>query len=330
MVQAALQTGARYGELIRLRVEDFDAAAGTVTIRQSKAGKPQHVVLTEEGIALFGQLAAGRAGDEPMLRRHNGAPFGAAHQRRPMAEACRRAKITPPISFHILRHTWASCAITNGVPLLVAAKNLGHADTRMVELHYGSFGAELRRRCNPPRRAALRIPTEQRSAAQDRPVARVPCGRIKSPAGDDLTPEERWLIGKLREAGGWRELARGGPRELARWFKHIAKQPRGRPRGRNKYGAIDTYLLLRADYFFRLSRNGAGPKLSVTAALRQAVDEAWNDEAWNAIEDELTNAQRPTNRRSKKQTTNKEARLGARPQAVVSRLLRRLRVPHGS
>ena len=25
----------------------------------------------------------------------------------------------------------------NGAPLMVVAKNLGHADTRMVELHYG-------------------------------------------------------------------------------------------------------------------------------------------------------------------------------------------------
>ena len=54
-----------------------------------------------------------------------------------MAEACTRAKIKPAISFHILRHTWASHAVMNGVPLLVVAKNLGHADTRMVEKHYG-------------------------------------------------------------------------------------------------------------------------------------------------------------------------------------------------
>jgi hypothetical protein len=25
----------------------------------------------------------------------------------------------------------------NGVPLMVVARNLGHSDTRMVELHYG-------------------------------------------------------------------------------------------------------------------------------------------------------------------------------------------------
>jgi hypothetical protein len=36
-----------------------------------------------------------------------------------------------------MRHTWASLAPMNGVPLMVVAKNLGHVDTRMVEKHYG-------------------------------------------------------------------------------------------------------------------------------------------------------------------------------------------------
>jgi integrase len=54
-----------------------------------------------------------------------------------MKEACARAKIAPAITFHILRHTWASLAVMAGVPLMVVAKNLGHSDTRMVEKHYG-------------------------------------------------------------------------------------------------------------------------------------------------------------------------------------------------
>jgi integrase len=40
-------------------------------------------------------------------------------------------------SFHILRHTWASLAIMAGAPLMVVARNLGHAAKRMVERHYG-------------------------------------------------------------------------------------------------------------------------------------------------------------------------------------------------
>jgi integrase len=54
-----------------------------------------------------------------------------------MNEACRRAQISPAINFHGLRHTYASLAVMAGAPLHVVGKNLGHADTRMVEKHYG-------------------------------------------------------------------------------------------------------------------------------------------------------------------------------------------------
>jgi integrase len=54
-----------------------------------------------------------------------------------MVDASAAANITPSVNFHCLRHTYASHAVMNGVPLLVVAKNLGHTDTRMVEQHYG-------------------------------------------------------------------------------------------------------------------------------------------------------------------------------------------------
>jgi integrase len=43
-----------------------------------------------------------------------------------MTEAVKRAKIKPTISFHGLRHTWASHAVMNEMPLMVVARNLGH------------------------------------------------------------------------------------------------------------------------------------------------------------------------------------------------------------
>jgi integrase len=94
-------------------------------------------VLTEEGQEFFKQVCAGRAGDEVMLCRENRTPWGNSNQQFPMRKACLRAKITPAVGFHQLRHTWASLAIMNGTPLFVVAKNLGHRDTTMVELHYG-------------------------------------------------------------------------------------------------------------------------------------------------------------------------------------------------
>ena len=62
LVRGALLTGCRYSELTGLHVADFNADAGVVTVRESKAGKPRHVVLTDEGQRLFATLTAGKLG----------------------------------------------------------------------------------------------------------------------------------------------------------------------------------------------------------------------------------------------------------------------------
>jgi integrase len=141
LVQAALLTGCRFGELAALQVRDFNPDAGTLHIRTSKSGRGRHVVLHDEGIELFTRLSAGRRGVELMLRKADGDRWGKSNQTRPMAEACVRAGIEPAANFHSLRHTYASHAVMAGAPLLVVAKNLGHADTRMVEKHYGHLSA---------------------------------------------------------------------------------------------------------------------------------------------------------------------------------------------
>jgi integrase len=137
LVRGALETGARYSELAGLTVADFDPDAGTLAIRKSKSGKPRHVILTDDGRAFFAELTAGRASETQIFTKADGGAWAKSQQARPMLAACEAARINPPIGFHGLRHTWASLAVMAGTPLMVVAKNLGHADTRMVEKHYG-------------------------------------------------------------------------------------------------------------------------------------------------------------------------------------------------
>lgn len=136
IVRAALLTGARYSELARMSVADYHHDSGTLLVRTSKAGKLRHIELTAEGLDFFEQITAGHSGSGPLFHR-NGARWGKSHQQRPLSEACQAAKINPAASFHTLRHTYASLMVMDGVPLMVVARNLGHADTRMVEKHYG-------------------------------------------------------------------------------------------------------------------------------------------------------------------------------------------------
>jgi integrase len=136
IVKGALLTGCRYGELTRMRACDFNAEAGTITVQLSKAGKPRHVALTDEGRALFSELTAGRTGRDLVFIRDDGKVWGPSHQQRPLEAASARAKIEPAATFHILRHTYASSLAMRGVPMGVIAAQLGHSDTRMTERHY--------------------------------------------------------------------------------------------------------------------------------------------------------------------------------------------------
>jgi len=136
LVRAALLTGCRYSELATMHVADFNTDAGVVTVCESKANKPRHVVLTEQGQRLFASLTAGKLGNDPIFIRRDGGIWRKSHQLRPMLEACHRAKIKPAVSFHVLRHTHGSTLAMRGVPMGVIAEQLGHADTRMTEKHY--------------------------------------------------------------------------------------------------------------------------------------------------------------------------------------------------
>lgn len=137
LVRGALETGARYGELCKVLVSDFNHDSGTLAVRVSKGGKPRHIILTKAGVQFFQDLTRDRAGSETLFVKDNGHAWRASHQAEPTAKANAKAGVHPPINFHGLRHTWASHAVMNGIPLMIVAKNLGHSDTRMVEKHYG-------------------------------------------------------------------------------------------------------------------------------------------------------------------------------------------------
>jgi integrase len=180
IVRGALLSGARYSELARMTVTDFHRDSGTLLVRTSKAGKVRHIELTAEGLDFFNEITAGRVGSELLFHRDD-ARWGKSHQQRPLVEASRVAKISPAASFHTLRHTYASLMVMDAVPLMVVARNLGHADTRMVEKHYGHLATSY---------------AERRSAPRNRSESEIQAGSFRSStpgraAGRRYAPQKR-------------------------------------------------------------------------------------------------------------------------------------------
>jgi integrase len=136
LLRAALLTGARYGELVRMMVGNFNPTTAQLFVAPSKSGKSRYIPLNASGVALFKSLTTGRESGEPMFVRGDGEQWGKNHQQRPLTEACKRAKITPPLRFHEARHSYASALAQAGADLLTISKLLGHADTRVTSRHY--------------------------------------------------------------------------------------------------------------------------------------------------------------------------------------------------
>jgi integrase len=130
MVQAAVSTECRYSELANLRCADFNTDSDTLTIRQAKSGNPRHVVLTSEGRTLFTAWTAGRPANMHIFVRDDGQPWGRSHQQRPLTDASEIAKISPPVNFHVLRHTHASHLAMKGVGSCCTARPCRHTDDR--------------------------------------------------------------------------------------------------------------------------------------------------------------------------------------------------------
>ena len=144
LVRGALLTGCRYGEMTRLQCRDYDQKNGTVFVAESKSGKSRHIYLTDEGKELFDRLTKGRkpddfvftngdegrlkVGPEPSQWRYN-------EQSQKMRQAYKAANMAP-VTFHELRHTYASTLVNRGCPMAVVAQLLGHANTRVTEQHY--------------------------------------------------------------------------------------------------------------------------------------------------------------------------------------------------
>lgn len=156
LVQGALFSGARFGELTKLEARDFDPESGTLHIDSSisKSGTKRDVVLTDEGQAFFQEVTGALKGNAPIFTREAfpdmrrvrprsqepmpkvSRAWKRGDQSRFMIAACEAAGLEP-LSFHELRHTHASALVNAGVPLAFIAKQLGHANTVMTEKHYG-------------------------------------------------------------------------------------------------------------------------------------------------------------------------------------------------
>ncbi len=134
LVQFAIETAMRQGELLALRWENVDLKARTAHLEDTKNGEARTVPLSSRAVALLGALP--RSADGRVF------PVTAQAVKLAWKRACRRASIEG-LHFHDLRHE-ATSRLAEKLPNLIElAAVTGHRDLRMLKRYYHPRATDL-------------------------------------------------------------------------------------------------------------------------------------------------------------------------------------------
>jgi len=134
IVQIALHTGMRRGEIMGLRWKDVDLKERRITLEKTKNNERRVVPLNETIYEILRSLPV-HLHSEMVFPDINGNMLTVAFKR-----ACRRAGISD-FRFHDLRHTCASYLTMGGINLRTVQTLLGHKDLRMT-MRYSHLSPE--------------------------------------------------------------------------------------------------------------------------------------------------------------------------------------------
>jgi integrase len=112
LVELALYTGMRQGELLNLAWGDVDRARGVLLLEVTKSGRRREVPLNGPAYAVPERSASGKLAGLVLGNRSWDS------YRKGWEAAVEAAKLDAPLRFHDLRHTFASWAVQRGVTLV--------------------------------------------------------------------------------------------------------------------------------------------------------------------------------------------------------------------
>jgi len=139
--RALLLSGARPGEMAKLRVGDYNSATGELHVPFDTKVGGRTIVVSSQMRALVERCAAGRPTSAPLFARYDGRFWNNDAWKRPFKRAVKKAGLDPRVVPYCLRHTAITEFILGGIDSAIVAAWAG-TSVRMIEQTYGHFRSE--------------------------------------------------------------------------------------------------------------------------------------------------------------------------------------------
>ncbi len=137
IIEFAINTGMRQGEIFNLKWEDVDFNTGLIHLLKTKSGQKREVPMNESVKNVLARVRKPK-GAEYVFSSFNNKPFD--NVKKSFRTALKKTGIEN-FRFHDLRHTFASHLVMGGVDLLTIKELLGHKKIDMT-LRYAHLSGE--------------------------------------------------------------------------------------------------------------------------------------------------------------------------------------------
>jgi integrase len=142
LVEAAMLTGARPGELVKMKRRQFDSRTATVTF-QGKTGA-RTVPVSPAATALFSRLTKEKLPAAPVFTKDDGKEWAHSDWDGLVRAAVKAANLQKGVVLYTLRHSFITEALRGGMATLDVARLTG-TSLPMIQEHYGHLVAEAAR-----------------------------------------------------------------------------------------------------------------------------------------------------------------------------------------
>lgn len=142
LIEAAMHTGARPGELASAKRSQFDAR--TQAMRFTGKTGTRDVPLSPAAVKFFTQIAKGKLPTAPLLPGDDGKPWPHSGWDEGVRAAAKKAELPAGVVLTTLRHSWITEALLGGMSTLSVARLTG-TSLEMIEKHYGHLAVDTAR-----------------------------------------------------------------------------------------------------------------------------------------------------------------------------------------